>query len=139
MSQPLTVRVLAGALLFALACATPAEPSGRVAVIPERTAFVRAPGEPPIVVYTVENSGAVPVLLTSRCGDHLAPAIEHRTSAGWTQFAGGICPAINMMSPVPLAPGQSRQDAVTVAEVGVYRLVIGTDRGAAMSAAFTVR
>ena len=127
------------AAALGVACSSPTPPGGAVEVRPGGTAFVRATGGAATVPYTVANAGTASALLTSRCGDHLLPAVEQRTSAGWVQYAGGACLAVYPMSPVPLAAGATRGDAVRVGDAGEYRLVLGTDRGQVTSAAFAVR
>lgn len=139
MSRLSVLCAVATAAAFGVACSSPTQPGAAVEVRPGGTSFARAAGGAASVPYTVANAGAASVLLTSRCGDHLLPAVEQRTGAGWVAYAGGACLAIYPMSPVPLAAGATRDDAVSVGEAGEYRLVLGTDRGQVTSAAFTVR
>lgn len=127
------------AAALGVACASPTQPGAAVEVRPSGTSFARAANGGASVPYTVANAGPASVLLTSRCGDHLSPVVEQRTSAGWVPYAGGACLTVYPMSPVPLAAGATRDDVVSVGAAGEYRLVLGTDRGEVASAAFTVR
>jgi hypothetical protein len=106
---------------------------------PAATSFARSPDGWAEVPFRVTNIGGTSVLLTSRCGDHLTPAIERRTVSGWELYAGGFCQAIYSASPVPLAAGARRDDVTSVADPGEYRLVLGTEHGWVASVAFAVR
>jgi hypothetical protein len=91
------------------------------------------------VIYSVRNTGRSVVLVTSRCGGGLSPSLQRRQGGEWEQYRGGACVAALDMSPVPLSPGSSRTEAVLVDARGEYRLIIGTERGPAISPAFVVR
>ena len=91
------------------------------------------------VIYSVRNTGQSVVLVTSRCGDGLSPSIQRRQDGEWQHYRGGACIAALDMSPVPLSPGESRTDSVLVDTRGEYRLVVGTERGQAISPVFVVR
>jgi hypothetical protein len=132
-------RFIALATAFGLAaCTSATTPTAVVIHFPARS-FARPPRGSAVVPFTVTNVGMNSVLLTSRCGDHLSPAIERRGASGWQQYSGGYCLAINPMSAVPLAAGASRDDGVIVVESGDYRLVLGTDRGSVVSGAFAIQ
>ena len=109
-----------------------------VEVRPASLTFVRSPQGIAEVRYTVSNGSANPVLLTSRCGDRLAPVIERQVAGEWEQYAGGFCQAIYLSSPVPLPAGARREEVSVIADPGVYRLVIHTDGGSVVSEPFTI-
>lgn len=90
------------------------------------------------VAYAVRNVGAVPVLLTSRCNDAVAPTVERREFGRW-HHGGRLCLAIYDMSPVALGPGETRQEVFPIQEAGEYRLIVETEYGPVVSPAFVVR
>lgn len=129
---------LVPALLLVVACASPTQPEP-IRVRPAAAAYVRGAGGEAAVGYSVSNAGSSEVLLTSTCGARLAPTVERREGGGWVQYAGGVCLAVEDMSPKPLAAGATRDETVSVREAGTYRLALGTDRGLVRSGEFSVR
>jgi hypothetical protein len=107
--------------------------AAEIEVRPMSVSFARSPQGIAEVRYTVNNGSGNSVLLTSRCGGRLAPVIERRVAGEWEQYAGGFCQSIYPTSPVPLAAGARREDVRVIADRGVYRLVVSTNRGSVAS------
>jgi hypothetical protein len=126
-------------LVLVAACSNPAAPSAGAQIGLSARAIPLTPAGTADISYFVRNPGDAPVLLTTRCGERLLPSIERKSPGGWQQYAGGACLGIYDASPVPLGPGERRDDAAQLREAGEFRLVIGTDRGRVVSQSFTVR
>jgi hypothetical protein len=131
--------ILSSAGISAIACADPAGPAAGVHIRPTAREYALTPRGTAEISYAVLNSGGTAVLLTSRCGDRLSPAVQRKDTDEWQQYSGGMCITSLDMSPVPLDAGARRDEVVLVGMAGEYRLVIGTDRGPAVSPAFIVR
>ena len=151
MVRPIRYAALAAALILS-ACSQPstAELTGTselrrdhtgVEVRPAALTFTRNAQNLAEVPYQVVNGSDAAILLTTRCGDRLSPAVQRRDGDEWVQRSGGGCFAIYPMSPVPLAAGARRdeREVMSSAPPGQYRLVLGTERGPVASAPFTVQ
>ena len=130
--------ILAAGILSGFACSDPTRPITQAELQLAAPVFARVAQGGAAVRYTVENRGATTVNITTRCGDHLSPAIEQRSGNGWRQYAGGACITIHPMSPVPLLANTQRDGVVEIAEAGQYRLILGTDRGPLTSSVFFI-
>lgn len=83
------------------------------------------------VAFTVHNE-TERVLYTIPCGEFVTVRIERSEAGVWTPYSGDICPAINVVAPAPFAAGRTVQGRRTIADPGVYRLVIRVSERADM-------
>ena len=150
--RPTGYVTLAAALLLA-ACSksSPSELTGTSELLPDTSTgvevrpaaltFTRNAQNLVEVPYSVVNGRTASVLLTTRCGDRLSPAVQRREGGEWVQHSGGGCFAIFPMSPVPLAAGARRDELEVISSPppGQYRLLLGTELGPVLSTTFTVQ
>lgn len=127
------------AALFAAACSSSTAPEAGIEIRPSAPAFTRTTPGSDQIPYSVLNTGAKPVLITTRCGDRLTPSVQRREGGQWLRYSGDVCITMLPMGPVPIAAGARREDVAFVAEAGQYRLVLGTEHGPVVSSTFTVR
>src|SRR5260370_27280037 len=109
-----SMATLVAGLSAAGSCASPTSPVATIEIRASALSFTRSAQGSVEVPFTVTNVGGASVLLTGRCGDHLSPAIERRTAAGWQSDAAGFCLAINATGPVALPAGARRSDVVSL-------------------------
>ncbi len=98
-----------------------------------------------VVPFTAVNTSAA-VTYVAACGDRPIAATDRQQGLLWTQYSGGICPAVFLMAPLRVEPGDSLTGQVSLAEPGRYRLTLGVSatpggpsEWSAVSNPFTIR
>ena len=110
-------------LVFLAACTSPFGSSApELQVRTDQEEYVAHPiGFISPVGFTVKNEGDASIYLP-RCGDQVTVAVDRREGGEWRQAYSGICPAVNVSSPLELKPGESVRSVVSVGEPGRYRI-----------------
>jgi hypothetical protein len=137
-----TTRVLgtiALATFAGSACGSSTQPDREIAIRTSATEYTRAANTTVSVAYTIVNEGTAALRITNSCGDDASPAIERRSGTRWDVYGGGGCLGIFPVGAVVVQPGATRHGTAAIADAGVYRLVVATDRGQIASASFTIR
>lgn len=84
-----------------------------------------APQQAAIVPFIVRNVSDQPIYL-ARCGDRASTVVDRRDTGGWTRIYSDVCPAIHVMSPARIEPGETFASGRSMRiEPGVFRLRVG--------------
>lgn len=110
--------IVASAAL-AVGCANPFGPDIDALVATDRDRYAAA--EP--IAVTLRNTGDV-ALEFHMCGDRIGVVVDRREGGAWREhYSRGLaCPAVYMMAPLELAPGDAYDFEVAINDAGTYRL-----------------
>lgn len=105
---------------------------------PVAAEFTRDAAGVATVRYDVVN-GTRQAFGVIQCGPAVSARVDVDAQRTWREHSGGMCIAINLLIPTPLAPGGIRGGSVGIMEAGRYRIVVRTDAGDVASTPVVVR